>query len=62
MLAYVQGIGIVASTTTEAKMQIEILKVRESYGYDFYVYVDDKLVRVCPSEDMARAVAAKYAD
>lgn len=43
-------------------MLIEILKVRESYGYDFYVYVDDKLVRVCPSEDMARAVAAKYAD
>ena len=43
-------------------MQIEILKVRENYGYDFYVYVDDKLVRVCPSEDMARAVAAKYAD
>jgi hypothetical protein len=57
-----QSAFITRSTTTEAKMQIEILKVRESYGYDFYVYVDDKLVRVCPSEDMARAVAAKYAD
>jgi hypothetical protein len=41
---------------------IEIITVRESYGYDYYVYVDDTLVRVCPSEDMARAVAAKHAD
>lgn len=31
-----------------------------SYGYDYYVYCDDKLIRVCPSLGMAREVAAGY--
>jgi hypothetical protein len=35
-----------------------IVKVREAYGYDYYVYLGDKLIRVCPSEGMAREVAA----
>ena len=35
-----------------------IVKVRESYGFDYYVYQGDKLIRVCPSEGMAREVAA----
>jgi hypothetical protein len=39
---------------------VSIVKVRESYGFDFYVYVGDRLVRVCPSEGMAREVAAGY--
>lgn len=42
-----------------AKVSIE--KVRESYGFDYYVYVGDKLIRVCPSLAMAREVAAGYA-
>ncbi len=33
---------------------------RESYGDDYYVYVGQKLVRVCPSIDTANAVAASY--
>lgn len=37
---------------------VSIIKVRESYGDDFYVYAGSKLVRVCPSEGMAREVAA----
>jgi hypothetical protein len=37
---------------------VQIIKVRESYGFDFYVYQGDKLIRVCPSEGMAREVAA----
>lgn len=38
--------------------KIKIIKVRESYGYDYYVYAGNKLLRVCPSIDMANAVAA----
>jgi len=38
--------------------KIKIIKVRESYGYDYYVYAGDKLLRVCPSMDVASAVAA----
>lgn len=41
---------------TRAKVQI--IKVRETYGFDWYVYHGKKLVRVCPSEGMAREVAA----
>ena len=40
--------------------QIEIWAVTESYGVDYYVYgVMASGPRVCPSLDMARAVAAK---
>jgi len=39
----------------------KIIKVRESYGFDWYVYVGQKLIRVCPSEGMAKSVAAAYA-
>lgn len=39
---------------------VEIVAVRESYGEDFYVYIGDKLIRTCPSEGMAREVAAGY--
>jgi hypothetical protein len=35
-----------------------IIEVRESYGSDFYVYLGDKLIRVCPSIGMANEVAA----
>lgn len=35
-----------------------IIEVRESYGSDFYVYLGERLVRVCPSIGMAREVAA----
>ena len=38
-----------------------IVRVQERYGPDFYVYDGDKLIRVCPSLGMARAVAAKNA-
>lgn len=38
-----------------------IVKVRETYGFDYYVYLGDKLIRVCPSEGMAREVAAGLA-
>lgn len=37
---------------------VQIIKVRESYGFDYYVYQGEKLIRVCPSEGMAREVAA----
>lgn len=37
---------------------VQIIPVRESYGTDYYVYRGHKLVRVCPSEGMAREVAA----
>lgn len=37
---------------------VSIVEVRESYGSDFYVYSGEKLVRVCPSIGMARAVMA----
>jgi hypothetical protein len=37
----------------------KIIKARESYGFDFYVYHGDKLVGVYPSEDMATAAAAR---
>lgn len=36
----------------------EIIEVSERYGSDFYVYAGARLVRVCPSEGMAREVAA----
>lgn len=39
----------------------QIIEVKEHYGSDFYVYVGQKLVRVCPSRGMAESVAAKYA-
>ena len=38
--------------------QIQIVKIRESYGYDYYVYRGATLIRVCPSIGMAREVAA----
>jgi hypothetical protein len=41
-------------------MTVQIIPVREHYGTDYYVYVGDKLIRVCPSLDMANAVAAAY--
>ena len=37
---------------------ITIHKVREAYGFDWSVYAGSRLVRVCPSEGMAREVAA----
>lgn len=37
---------------------VQIIEVRETYGSDFYVYQGEKLVRVCPSLDMAQSVAA----
>lgn len=37
---------------------VRITEVREAYGSDFYVYLGDKLIRVCPSIGMAREVAA----
>jgi hypothetical protein len=37
-----------------------IVKVRESYGFDYYVYVGDNLIRTCPSLGMAREIAAGY--
>jgi hypothetical protein len=37
---------------------VRIIHVRESYGFDFYVYCGERLVRVCPSIGMAREVAA----
>lgn len=41
--------------------KVQIIKVRESYGFDYYVYVGQKLIRVCPSLDVATAVAAAQA-
>lgn len=40
---------------------IKIIQVRESYGFDYYVYAGDKLLRVCPSLDVATAVVAANA-
>ena len=37
---------------------VSIIKVLDDYGFDFYVYHGEKLIRVCPSEAMAREVAA----
>jgi hypothetical protein len=37
---------------------VEIWQVRESYGFDYYVYGVTSDPYVCPSLDMARAVAA----
>jgi|VirMetMinimDraft_7_1064189.scaffolds.fasta_scaffold81656_2 hypothetical protein len=37
---------------------ITIEKVQERYGFDYYVYQGVKLVRVCPSYEMARTIAA----
>ncbi len=39
-------------------LSVQIIEVRESYGSDFYVYLGDRLIRVCPSIGMAREVAA----
>lgn len=40
--------------------RVEIWQVRETYGFDFYVYGITKNgdPRVCPSEGMARELAA----
>lgn len=38
--------------------KIQIIEVVESYGSDFYVYLGETLVRVCPSIGMAREVVA----
>jgi hypothetical protein len=38
--------------------RVEIWEVIESYGSDFYVYVNGQHVRTCPSIDMARECAA----
>ena len=38
--------------------RVEIWEVTESYGPDFYVYINGKHVRTCPSIGMAREVAA----
>jgi hypothetical protein len=35
-----------------------IVAMREAYGEDYYVYDGDKLIRVCPSEGMAREIVA----
>lgn len=43
-------------------IMINIIKVSESYGYDYYVYQGENLVRVCPSIDMAQAVAASLTE
>lgn len=37
----------------------KIIKVRESHGFDFYVYSGAKLLGVYPSEGMAASVAAR---
>ena len=37
---------------------IEIWRISEDHGDDFYVYASGKLVRVCPSIGMAREIAA----
>ena len=37
----------------------KIIKVRESYGFDFYVYQGQRLVGVYPSEGKAASVAAR---
>lgn len=37
---------------------IRIVTIQESYGPDYYVYQGDKLIRVCPSLDVANAVVA----
>ncbi len=41
---------------------VQIIRVRESYGFDYYVYKGEKLIRVCPSIGMAREVAAGAAE
>lgn len=37
---------------------VEIWQVREGHGFDYYVYGLTSDPRVCPSLEMARAVAA----
>ncbi len=39
---------------------VEIWKINESYGPDFYVYVGERLIKVCPSIGMAHEVAAGW--
>lgn len=38
---------------------VEIYEIAEGYGFDYYVYgvTENGDPRVCPSEDMARALA-----
>jgi len=38
----------------------KIVEITEDYGTDYYVYLGEKLLRVCPSRGMAESVAAKY--
>ena len=37
-----------------------IVPIRESHGTDYYVYVAENLIRVCPSIGMAREIAASF--
>lgn len=39
---------------------IEIWEVKETYGFDFYVYGIMRDAVICPSLDMARAKIAGY--
>jgi hypothetical protein len=45
-------------TLVHKTSRAEIWEVIEDYGSDFYVYINGKHVRTCPSLDMARDVAA----
>lgn len=53
--------GLINKAHGVTDMTRTIHEVRETYGSDFYVYVGQKLIRVCPSLAMAREVAAAYA-
>ena len=39
---------------------VQIIEIKERYGSDFYVYVGETLIRVCPSLEMANEVASGY--
>lgn len=45
-------------TLVHKTSRTEIWEVIEAYGSDFYVYINGKHVRTCPSLNMARAIAA----
>jgi hypothetical protein len=45
-------------TLVHKTSRTEIWEVIEDYGSDFYVYVNGKHVRTCPSLSMAKAYAA----
>lgn len=45
-------------TLVHKTSRTEIWEVTEAYGSDFYVYVNGKHVRTCPSLGMAKAYAA----